>query len=115
MKFEHFKKKLEAEKALLESELGTVGRKNPAVPNDWEQSPMETNTESDPIDQAGVVTDRENDAAVLADLESRYDAIIAALERIEKRTYGKCEVCGKEIKEERLEVEPSATACVEHL
>ena len=76
---------------------------------------METNTESDPIDQAGVVTDRENDAAVLADLESRYDTILSALERIEKKEYGKCEVCGKEINEARLEADPSATTCIEHL
>ena len=115
MKIEHLKKKLEAEKARLESELGDIGRKNPAVPGDWEQSPLETSTESDPIDQAGIVTDRENEVAVLADLEARYDSILAALLRIEKKKYGKCEVCGKEIKGERLEADPSATTCVEHL
>ena len=85
MKFEHFRKKLEVEKTRLESELGNLGRKNPAVPGDWEPAPLETNTESDIIDQAGVVVDRENDVAILADLESRYDAILSALLRIAKK------------------------------
>jgi len=115
MKIEHFKKKLEEDKLRLEIELENIGRRNPAVPDDWEMMPMETDNESDIVDQAGVVTDRENDIAVLADLESRYDSILSALSRIEKKTYGKCEVCGKEIREDRLEADPSATTCIEHL
>jgi len=115
MKTEYFKKKLEAEKERLESELGKIGRKNPAVPNDWEPAPLEIETEPDIVDQAGIVVDRENDIAILADLESRYDTILSAISRIEKKTYGKCEVCGKEIKEKRLEADPAATTCVEHL
>jgi len=115
MKIEHFKKKLEAEKARLESELGSIGRKNPAVPNDWELAPMEADVESDIIDQANIAADCENEVAVLADLESRYDMVLSALSRIEKKEYGKCEVCKKEIKEERLEANPTATTCVEHL
>ncbi|MEZ0323007.1 MAG: TraR/DksA C4-type zinc finger protein [Hydrogenothermaceae bacterium] len=37
-----------------------------------------------------------------------------ALERIEDGTYGLCEVCGKEIEEERLEAIPWTTLCIEH-
>ena len=115
MRTEQFKKKLEAEKAKLESEMGTVGRRNPAVPNDWEPMPTETGTESDLADQADVMMNRESNSAILADLEARYDTILSALERITKRTYGKCEVCGKEIGEARLTADPAATTCVEHL
>lgn len=115
MKTEHFRKKLEEEKARLESEMGTVGRKNPAVPNDWEAIPSETGSEADLADQADVVMGRENNAAILADLEARYDTILQALSRIEKKTYGKCEVCGKPIEEARLGADPSATTCIEHL
>jgi len=53
MKREHFRKKLEAEKVRLEAELGTVGRKNPRVPDDWEPIPSETGTEADLADQEG--------------------------------------------------------------
>ena len=115
MKTEHFKKKLEAEKTRLESEMGTVGRRNPHVPDDWEPIPSEIGTEADLADQADVVMSRESNAAILADLEARYDTIIAALARIEKKTYGKCEVCGKIIEEARLEADSAATTCVEHL
>lgn len=115
MKTEHFRKKLEAEKTRLESEMGNIGRRNPSVPDDWEPMPAETGTEADLIDQADVVTSREGNAAILADLEARYDTILSALLRIEKKTYGKCEVCNKKIEEARLEADPAATTCVKHL
>ena len=37
-----------------------------------------------------------------------------ALALIEKGTYGRCEVCGKDIPYERLSVLPTATTCSEH-
>lgn len=37
-----------------------------------------------------------------------------ALSRIENGTYGECEVCGKQIEEQRLEALPYATLCMEH-
>ncbi len=115
MKTEHFKQKLLAEKEKLETEMGSVGRKNPAVPNDWELAPSETGMESDIIDQADALLNRENSAAILADLEARYDSVLAALSRIEKGTYGKCEVCAQEIEEARLEADAASTTCVTHL
>ena len=115
MKTEHFRKKLEAEKAKLEIEMGGIGRKNPRVPGDWESIPSETGTEADLADQADVVMSRDGNAAILADLEARYDTILAALSRIEKKTYGKCEVCHGTIEEARLKAEPAATTCVKHL
>ena len=115
MKTEHFRKKLEAEKVKLETEMGSVGRPNPSVPGDWEPVPSETGMEADLVDQADVTMSRESNAAILADLEARYDTILSALSRIEKKTYGVCEVCHKKIEEERLEADPAATTCVEHL
>lgn len=115
MKTEHFKKKLEAEKVALEAQMGSVGRRNPGVPGDWEPIPSETGTESDLADQADVVMSRESNTAILADLEARYDSVMAALERIEEKKYGLCEVCGKKIEEDRLEADPAATTCVEHM
>ena len=92
-----------------------IGRKNPAVPGDWEPAPIEISTESDLADQADIIMSRENSDAILAVLEARYDTILNALSRIEKGTYGKCEVCHHKIEESRLEAEPAATTCVEHL
>ncbi len=115
MKITHFKKKLEAEKEKLESEMESVGRRNPGVPGDWEPVPSEAGMEADLADQADVVMSRENNTAILADLEARYDTILTALERIGKGKYGKCEVCGDTIEEMRLEANPAATACTKHL
>ena len=115
MKTDQFKSRLEEEKAKLETEMDSVGRKNPSVPGDWEPIPSETGTEADLADQADVVMSRESNTAILADLEARYDTILAALSRIEKGTYGKCSVCTKDIEVARLEADPAATTCVEHL
>lgn len=115
MRTEAFKKKLEAEKAKLEAEMDSVGRKNPAVPGDWEPVPSETGSEADLADQADVVMSRESNISILADLEARYDTILAALSRIEKKTFGTCEVCGEDIGEARLEANPAATTCTKHL
>ncbi len=115
MKTEHFKKKLEAEKTKLEGEMGGIGRRNVRVPDDWEPIPLEVGTEADLADQADIVTSREGNAAILADLEARYDTVLAALARITKRTYGTCEVCGGKIEEARLEADPAAVTCIKHL
>lgn len=115
MKTEHFKQKLEAEKGRLEIEMKTVGRKSATVPDDWEASPEEDGMEADLIDQADVVVTRENNAAVLADLEARYDTILTTLHKIEEGKYGICDVCGEEIEEARLEANPAAATCAAHM
>ncbi len=112
MNTEHFRQKLEEDKALLEREMASIGRRNPRVPNDWEVAPSLGGMEPDPVDQADVVLDRETNASILADLEARYDTVIEALARIEKKTYGVCAVCGKNIEEARLEADPAATTCI---
>ncbi len=115
MKTEQYKKKLEIEKAKLEVEMGSVGRKNPRVLGDWEPVPSETGTEADLADQADVIMSREGNTAILADLEARYDTVLAALSRINKKTYGKCKVCSDAIEEARLGADPAATTCIKHL
>ena len=41
-------------------------------------------------------------------------AVEAAMRRLDEGTYGRCEVCGAEIAEERLTSEPLATRCAQH-
>lgn len=115
MNIEQLKKRLEEEKVKLESEMGEIGRRNPAVPGDWEPVQTEVGVEADLVDQADVVVTRDNESAIFSDLEAQYDSVVAALERIEKGTYGTCEVCGEKIEEARLVADPSATTCVAHL
>lgn len=115
MNAEHFKERLEADKAKLEHEMSSVGRRNFAVPNDWEPSPSENGMAADLADQADVVMDRESNTAILADLEARYDAVLDALTRIERGAYGVCAVCGKSIEKARLEADPAAMTCIAHV
>lgn len=114
MNTEHFKQKLVEEKAKIESEMEKMGQRNPRVANDWEVAPEEPGIEPDMMDQVDIIVERENTAAIFADLEARYDTVLHALEKIAKGTYGVCEVCTTPIEEARLEAEPAATTCIEH-
>ncbi len=110
-----FKEKLEKELALLEKELGQIGRKNPSNSKDWE--PIETEVDSDHADDSDVADNQESfieNKAVMDKLEPGYNDVKLALEKIKNGTYGICEVGGEEISEERLEANPSARTCVEH-
>ncbi|MFA5651998.1 MAG: TraR/DksA C4-type zinc finger protein [Candidatus Paceibacterota bacterium] len=110
-----FKVKLEKELKLVEKEMSEIARKNPTNPKDWE--PVETDMSSDPADENDVADEMESfgeNNAVLNRLEPQYNDIKDALERINKGTYGKCEVGGEEIPEERLEANPSARTCIKH-
>ena len=115
METEHVRQKLEDEKTKLEAEMAEIGRKNPAVPGDWEPVPTETGAEPDSIDQAVTTETRDTASAIFADLEARYDTVLAALARIDKGTYGVCEVCGSAIEESRLSADPAAATCIKHL
>ncbi len=115
MNIEHFKERLTSEKQTLEAELATVGRRNPSNPADWEPIPQEVGQESDPNDQADLMEGLGENAAILTDLENRYNDVLAALARIEDGTYGVCIVSGEQIEEERLEAEPAAKTCIAHL
>ena len=111
----HFRARLEEEQHTLEAELATVGRRNPANPADWEPIPNETGMEADPNDQADLITNYEENTAILKDLEIRYNAVLAALTRMNEGTYGTCTVGGEEIEEARLEADPAAATCVAHV
>lgn len=105
---------LEEEKTLLEVQLASIGRRNPSNPNDWEPLPKETGQESDPVDAAELIEGYEDNAAILKDLEIRYNAVLAALARINEGTYGTCSVSGEPIEEARLRANPAATTCIAH-
>lgn len=112
----HFRDRLETEKKTLESELSSVGRINPSNPSDWEATPADLNIpQADKNEVADKMEEFEERAAVETALEGRLNEVRAALERVEKNIYGKCKVCGKEIEEKRLEANPAAETCMEHM
>ena len=112
-----YKEKLEEELKLLETELQSVGRKNPNNLADWEATAdleMSENHHSDPNDNADKREEFGIRDSILTNLEIRFNNVKDALQRIEKGEFGKCRVCGIEIEEARLEVNPAATTCIAH-
>src|SRR5579875_1175383 len=69
----------------------------------FDQHPAETATET---------FDRERDLSVLAQAEAELVEVRHALERLANGTYGMCEVCGREIDDERLLAEPATRFCL---
>lgn len=110
------KERLTQELALVESELSTVGRKNPDNPADWQPTPPAEDTAATEEDEvADKIEDFEQNAAILKQLEIQRSEIVAALGRIEAGTYGICEVSGEPIEEDRLEANPSARTSKAHM
>ena len=67
----------------------------------------------DPNDRGTVESER-NWALRLGDRDRRLAAKIeAALERLEKGTYGVCETCGRPISMARLKARPVTTLCID--
>jgi len=67
----------------------------------------------DPTDRASLETDR-NFLLRIRDRERKLiEKIKEALERIDNGTFGMCEICGKEIGEERLKARPVTTRCID--
>lgn len=111
----HFKSLLEKELSTLEAELKSVGHINPDNPKDWEPTSGEVDVNaSDSADIADNIESYESNTAILKQLETQYNDVKAALDKIEKGTYGVCEVSGEPIESERLEANPSARTCLAH-
>jgi DnaK suppressor protein len=66
-----------------------------------------------PAEQATETLEREIDLSVLVSVDAELAEVTAALARVEAGTYGKCEICGKQIAEGRLEAMPATRYCVE--
>lgn len=67
----------------------------------------------DPSDRASLETDR-NFLLRVKDRERKLIAKVKeALEKIEEGTYGICELCGDKISEQRLNVRPVTTFCID--
>ena len=110
-----YRARLEEEKTRLEGELSTVGRRNPSNPEDWEATAANPEPEPDPNDRADQMATYSGNSAILTDLEIRYNEVKDALARIDGGSYGTCRICGNAIEEDRLDADPSADTCKQHI
>jgi RNA polymerase-binding transcription factor DksA len=108
-----FKKRLEAEKTRLETELAGDGEQD-ATTGDWQGSSNDAEPAIDPNEAADQIEELTNNTSIVENLENQLHAVQNALDKIEAGTYGICEVGGEEIPKERLEANPSAATCVTH-
>lgn len=101
----------------MEKELSEIAVKNPANPGDWVATAgnVDDISNADPNTTADQFEELENNAAVLARLENRFNDVKDALAKIESGQYGKCEVSGEDIETDRLEANPAARTCREHM
>ena len=111
----HFKEKLTAEKALLEEQLAEIARFNTDTQM-WEATPdTDLLQESDDNDAADRFEDFEERSSMVKTLQERLDDVKDAIEKIEKGTYGTCEVSGEQIELDRLEANPAARTNKAHM
>ncbi len=81
---EHFKELLGGELNKLESELSTVGRKNPDNQSDWEATEKPNGTdEADELEVADSLEEFENNKGILNQLEIRLNEVKKALSKID--------------------------------
>jgi len=65
-----------------------------------------------PADVATETFEREKDRALRTNAQRTVERIESALQKMERGTYGLCDICGKEIPAGRLDAVPYATLCV---
>lgn len=81
----------------------------------WHESMGELSSyDNHPADEGTELFERGKDNALLEHYKIQLNNIDKALAAMENGTYGKCEVCGKDIPIERLEALPNTTYCLEH-
>ncbi|MCF7833972.1 MAG: TraR/DksA C4-type zinc finger protein [Candidatus Pacebacteria bacterium] len=109
------KQKLEEEKAEILADLSDIGVFNSET-NEWEAVPEKIEEpESDQNDMADRFEDSESRVSILEVLQARLSSIEESLIELHKDSFGLCDVCGGEIEEDRLEANPAAHTCKEHL
>lgn len=90
---------LEAERAELTTQLAENG-----------DVPFDENF----ADSGQVAAEQGEHRAIVGHIQDSLRDVNRALAKLDEGTYGKCEECGEEIAEPRLEAMPSARYCIKH-
>ena len=67
-----------------------------------------------PADQATETFERERAQTIVEQIDARIEEVDSALARVDRGTFGLCEVCGENIPEERLAARPEVRYCIVH-
>jgi DnaK suppressor protein len=107
---ERFRARLEAERVRVEAAIENLRSAHPGSMGDEVD---ESSLDNHLAETASVTIDREIDYSLEENETRVLAAIDAALARIDDGSFGRCERCGGQIEEERLEAIPYATLCIE--
>lgn len=107
----HFKYLLQQHREEQADIVGDMLEGAPEGYRDTEDSEL-SRYDNHPADVATELFDAEHRAALRSSHEFVMHEIDDALEKIKKGTYGVCELCGKSIDPQRLEVIPDARNCI---
>lgn len=103
------RRRLEEERSrLLDVQQAAMGLHPPA-----EHPQQLVRTDQLPAEQATETLERELDETVVHRVGAELAEVEAALAKLDGGTYGRCEICGNEIAEARLEAIPAARFCVD--
>ena len=109
------KEKLERERDELVEKLRDLGKLNPET-NEWEATPEEMDyVETDQNDMADRFEDFESKSSMLKVFEAKLINVLKALKGINRESFGKCEICKKDIELARMEANPSSRTCKKHI
>ena len=100
----------------MEKELSDLGFKN--TDGQWEATAPEMDVmppQAEPNEAADKIEEYEERRGESNVLQARFSEVTHALEKIERGTYGTCEVSGEPIEEDRLEANPAARTCKLHI
>lgn len=109
--FEELKAKLEEQKKSAQKELESFATEDPNLKHNWDAK-YPSREDSDKDEAADDAQEYDNALSLEYSLELKLKDVNVALEKMENKTYGICENCGKEIEEERLKAAPEAKFCM---
>jgi RNA polymerase-binding transcription factor DksA len=99
------RKRLERVRVGVAGELGDPTEERTALSetSGADQHPADVGTER---------FERDKDLSIIAGIDAELVDVESALRRLESGAYGKCELCGRPIGEDRLRARPAARFCV---
>jgi RNA polymerase-binding transcription factor DksA len=116
MDLNQYKTRLEEEKTKLTKELESFARPNKTEKGDWEavreDDPSGATSSDDVAEELENMNERK---ATEGPLEQQLTKVNLALKKIIEGKFGLCEVNGEPIEEDRLEADPTARTCKEHM
>lgn len=109
-------KNLKEEQKRIEAELSKIAIPDKNVPGNWQSKFPYGDGDSGTASlerQADEVEEYATRLPLEKALETKLASVNAALDKVKKGDYGKCEKCGKDIPLKRLEIFPEARYCID--